>query len=113
MIPVGARVVAYVPDLGDRSRIDAAVAGVRHVGRVEDLAGVAADADVVLVDLRRPGALEAAAAVVGPGRTVIGFAPHVDDDRLGRAREAGLTEVLPRSLFFHRVSGGGRPPTAP
>ena len=113
MIPVGARVVAFVPDLGDRSRIDTAVAAVRHVARAEDLPGAAVDADVVLVDLRHPGALDAAAASVGPGRVVIGFAPHVDEERLARAREAGIDEVLPRSVFFHRVSGGGHPSDAP
>ena len=94
-------VVAYVPDLMDRSRLPA---GVRFVDRPDDLAGW--EADLVLVDLGRPGALEAAARQ--PGR-VIGFAAHVDDDLLARAAALGV-EALPRSRFFRRVRaivGGG------
>lgn len=113
MIPEGARVVAYAPDLGDRSRIDAAIAGVRHLARPAELPEAAATADVVLVDLRRPDALDAAAASVGAGRTVIGFAPHVATELLDAARAAGVDEVLPRSLFFHRVSARGERPAAP
>jgi len=113
MIPVGARVVAYVPDLVDRSRIDAAVPGIRHVGRPGDLPAAAVDADVVVVDLRRPDALTAAASSTGAGRTVVGFAPHVATDLLEAARAAGIDEVLPRSVFFHRVSGRGERPDAP
>ena len=89
-------VAAWVPDLLDRSRFGGG--GVVFVGRPEDLAGV--DAEVVVVDLNRldhPGR-------VGPVRgRLIGFASHVDDDRLVAARQAGFDEALPRSVFFRRL----------
>ncbi len=92
------RIAAYVPDLMDRSKL-AAVGPVHFVGTPEQLVGV--DADVVVVDLSRPGALEALARLSGV-RT-IGFGSHVDHDLLEAARAAGCTEVLPRSRFFARL----------
>lgn len=90
-------VAAWVPDLLDRSRF-AGGAGVVFVGRPEELAGI--DAEVVVVDLNR---LDDPARV-GPVRgLLIGFASHVDDDRLVAAREAGFDEALPRSVFFRRL----------
>jgi hypothetical protein len=94
-------VVAFVPDLMDRSRLPA---GVEHVTRVEELTG--RTADVYLVDLGRPGALDVAGALDG---RVIGFAAHVDDGLLAAARAAGV-EAMPRSRFFVQVRtllGGG------
>jgi hypothetical protein len=91
-------VVARVGDLMDRSRITAAVPGVRFV---RDLADV--EADVVLVDLGAPGALDqvAAARAAGVAR-VVGFVAHVDEELAAAARAAGC-EVLPRSTFFRRL----------
>ena len=90
-------VLAYVPDLMDRSKV-AAVEGVEFVGRPEDLAG--RDADVVVVDLSRPGVLEALPSISG---RIIGFASHVDRELMDAARAAGCTEVLARSAFFGRI----------
>jgi hypothetical protein len=92
-------VVAYVPDLMDRSRL-AAVAPVEFVGSPADLPGAAAGADVVVVDLARPGVLD-----VLPQITVvtIGFGSHVDRTLLEAARHAGCREVLARSAFFTRL----------
>lgn len=102
------RVVAFVPDLMDRSRVAAAVPGVRFVADPGALGAEAAD--LALVDLGRPGALEAAAGLAAAGVRVVGFAAHVDADLLARAGEAGCAEALPRSVFFRRlasiVSGG-------
>jgi len=95
-----AAVVAYVPDLMDRSRL-AGLPEVAFVASPADLAGAAAGADVVVVDLSRPGVLEALPALAGT-RTV-GFASHVDRELLAAATAAGCTEVLPRSRFFARV----------
>jgi hypothetical protein len=54
----------------------------------------------LLVDLNQDGALEAAAAWRGAtGGAVVGFVSHVDTDVIGRAKAAGLDEVLPRSRF--------------
>ena len=89
-----ARVVAYVPDLMDRSRLT----GVTFVATPEELATV--DADVVVVDLSRPGVLDVLPAVAERVPRVIGFGSHVDTELLAAAGAAGCTEVLPRSRFF-------------
>jgi hypothetical protein len=62
-------------------------------------------AELVLVDLSRAHVLEAVTSILvtAPGARIVGFAPHVDDDRLSSARLAGCIEVLPRSVFFHRL----------
>jgi DNA-binding NarL/FixJ family response regulator len=88
-------VLAYIPDLMDRSRVSAAVEGVEFVKAPGDVSR----ADVVVVDLGRPGALEAVADL-GPGVRSIGFASHVDRSLMERAEQAGVGEVLPRSRFF-------------
>ena len=93
------RVAAFVPDLMDRSRL-AGAAEVSFVGAAADLAAAATGADVVVVDLSRPGALD---AVRGLSARVIGFAPHVERELLDAAAAAGLAEVLPRSAFFRRL----------
>jgi hypothetical protein len=98
-------VVAHVPDLMDRSKL-AGLPGI-EVTFVGDPAGLAAaaherGATVVVVDLARPGVLAALAAGGLPAR-VVGFGSHVDGDLLATAREAGCTEVLPRSRFFGRL----------
>lgn len=99
-------VVAHVPDLMDRSKL-AALPGA-EVTFVGDPAGLAVAASargatVVVVDLSRPGVLEALAAGGLPER-VVGFGSHVDGDLLRAAREAGCTDVMPRSRFFGRMA---------
>ena len=96
------RVVAYVPDLMDRSRM-AGAADVTFVDRPAALGAAAAEksADVVVVDLTRPGVLEAIASL--PMR-VIGFANHTERDLMQSARIAGCETVLARSAFFSRLS---------
>ena len=93
------RVVALVPDLMDRSRLGA-VAEITFVSSPAGLAAAAAAADVVVVDLSRPGAWD---AVRGLDARVIGFAPHVERELLEAASVAGCDEVLPRSVFFRRA----------
>jgi len=92
-----ARVVAYVPDLMDRSRL-AGVGDVVFVGTPAELASV--DADVVVVDLSRPGVLDVLPAVAARVGRLVGFGSHVDTELLAAARAAGCTDVLPRSRFF-------------
>ena len=119
------RVVAYVPDLMDRSKVSAAAAGpVTFVASPDELDDVGADADLVLADLGRPGVLDALARLVDgrgqpsvppappdrpevadrpqvPARPqVVVFGPHVDADALARARGVGCDRVLARSAFF-------------
>lgn len=92
------RVVAYVPDLMDRSRLARLRAvEVVHVAGPEALAEVATDADLVVVDLSRPGVLDVVSSLSGE---VVGFASHVDTSLLAAAEAAGCIEVLPRSKFF-------------
>ncbi len=101
------RVAAFVPDLMDRSRISAAVPDTAFVATPAALAG--AEADVVVVDLSRPGVIDALPDIAA--RT-IGFASHVDRDTIDAARAAGCDEVLARSEFFRRVAEllGATPP---
>ena len=96
--PAVTRVAAYVPDLMDRSRLTG-VGEVTFVSAPGDLAAVGAE--VVVVDLSRPGVLDAVGQL-GTART-IGFGSHVDTELLEAARAAGVDEVLPRSRFFARV----------
>ena len=92
-------VVAYVPDLMDRSRF-AAVDDVTFVGRPEDL--FTRGGDVVLVaDLGRPGVLEALDGAPD-GCRIVGYASHVDRDLIARAEALGV-EVHPRSRFFAQL----------
>ena len=95
---VSRTVVALVTDLMDRSRLRS---NDDLVVRFVDPAGLAAasDADLVVVDLARPGHLEALAARP-PGVPVVGFGPHVDEELLAHAAAAGCDRVLPRSRFF-------------
>ena len=95
------RVVAYVPDLMDRSRM-AALGDVAFVPDPASLAArVAAEgAEVVVVDLTRPGALEAVAAVEG---RVVGIPHHTQRGLMDAARAAGCDTVVARSVFFSRL----------
>jgi DNA-binding NarL/FixJ family response regulator len=104
------RVVAFVPDLMDRSRVTAAAPGVEVVATPAALPAAGADADVVVVDLGRPGVLDALPVLAGGRARVVGFAAHVDRATLDAARAAGCDEVLPRSAFFRglpELLGGG------
>jgi hypothetical protein len=93
------RTVAYVPDLLDRSRLSA-VASVTYVTILADLPSAAAGADLVVVDLGRPGVLEVLADIEAP---TIGFGRHTERDLLAAASAAGCDRVLARSAFFAQV----------
>jgi hypothetical protein len=97
-------VVAFVPDLMDRSKVSAAVPGVRFVATPAALADAAAGAEVVAVDLGRPGVLDVLPAVVATGARVVAFGSHVDRGTLDTARAAGCAEVVPRSRFFGDIA---------
>lgn len=93
------RIVAYVPDLMDRSKV-AAAGDCVFVSRPHDLTALCGGADVVVVDLTRPGVVE---VLPGLDARVIGFANHTSRDAMDAARAAGCAEVLPRSDFFARL----------
>jgi hypothetical protein len=94
-------VAALAPDLMDRTRIEAAAAGrVTFVSSLDDLNELRVD--IVVADLARiadPSGLRR----VAPTARIIVFGPHVDHDVLQRARDAGIDEVLARSIFFRTV----------
>ena len=92
------QVVAITTELMDRSKITGALPGVRVVRPGAEIGA----ADVVLVDLALPGALEHA---VDSGARVLAYGSHVDEATLASARAAGA-EAMPRSLFFRRLSDG-------
>jgi hypothetical protein len=94
------RVLAYVPDLMDRSKLAVLPDEVVFV-RALDALGAAEPGDVVLLDISR-GSLPDLA----DGVRSIGFGSHVDDDARDAARAAGVDEVLPRSVFFRRLAQG-------
>jgi hypothetical protein len=96
------KVAAFVPDLMDRSRFAAHAGDVTFVASASALASVDG-ADLYVVDLGRPGAIDAVQALARQGRRVVGFGSHVDVALLASARAAGCTEVLPRSRFFARL----------
>jgi hypothetical protein len=102
------KVVVFAPDLGDRSRIDAALGQIDgidqidHVRQIDELAAAAAGADMLIVDLERPGVVDVAAALVSAAGRVIGFGPHVAVELLDDAAAAGV-DAMPRSRFFGDV----------
>ena len=94
------RVAAYVPDLMDRSKVAAAAPDATFVTRPEDLSSV--DADLVVIDLTRPGAVEVIPSV--RART-LGFCRHTMRDVIAAAEAAGCDRVLVRSEFFAGLPG--------
>ena len=96
----GGRLVALVTDLMDRSRISAARPEVSFLRGPAELAGLG-EHDVALVDLARPGVIE---ALGGCRALLIGFVAHVDEVTASAATAAGVAEVLARSVFFRRLA---------
>jgi hypothetical protein len=88
-------VVAFVTDLMDRSRITAAVPETIFARATVEADG----ADYVIVDLAR-FADDVPAIRAATRGIVVAFGPHVDDDRLAAAADAGADRVLRRSAFF-------------
>ena len=66
------------------------------------LVGEPRGADLVVVDVSRPGALDVLDLVVAAGADVVAFGPHVETELLAAASAAGA-RVLPRSKFFADV----------
>ena len=94
------QVVAYVPDLMDRSKVAAAGRDIIFVDDPKALPDT--PGDLVVVDLMRPGVLEVLPAL--KGRRVVGFGRHTERALLEAAAAAGCGEVLPRSSFFPRLA---------
>ena len=103
-------VVAYVPDLMDRSKVAAAGPAVSFVATPAALVEAAPGADVAVVDLGRRGVADVMPALVATGVRVVAFGSHVDRETLEGARAAGCEEVLPRSAFFRDLPSLLGPP---
>ena len=95
--------MVLAPDLIDRSKISAAVPEATFVGAAALLPGAAAGADLVVVDLSRPGVTDVLDQVVAAAGDVVGFGPHVDAATLDAATAAGA-RAMPRSRFFADVA---------
>jgi hypothetical protein len=91
--------VVLTPDLADRARIAAVAPHARFVSAAPLLPRAAAEADVVIVDLTRPGVLDVLPELVAGAGRVVGFAPHVETALLAAAVAAGA-EAVPRSRLF-------------
>jgi DNA-binding NarL/FixJ family response regulator len=90
------RVVAFVDDLLDRSRVATALPDVAFV---RDPAAVGA-ADVVLVDVGTHGRELPEVRAASPRARIVAFGRHTDTEALDAARRAGADLVWPRSRFF-------------
>jgi len=95
--------LAYIPDLMDRSKVQAAAPSLTLARTPADLLASAGPGVTVVVDLSRPGVLEVLGPLVAAGARVIGFGSHVDKDVLAAASGAGCEQVLARSAFFSRL----------
>jgi len=85
----------------DRSRMAAASGAITFVTKLVELPAAAGGADLVIVDLTRPGVLDLLPTLDG---RVIGFANHTERRLMESARAAGCTTVLARSAFFSRLN---------
>jgi hypothetical protein len=100
------KIVMLCRDLMFTSKVTAASRAIGVPVRVvrDAKALEAAGGGKLIVDLGQEGALDAAAAWKGrTGGTVVGFVSHVDEATIGRAREAGLDEVMSRGGFSASV----------
>jgi hypothetical protein len=92
-----ASIVAFVPDLMDRSRLGSPP-NVTFIRELPDLTAPAAGT-VLLVDLSRVPDVSSLSSLVSAGWRVVAFGSHVERDLLANAASAGV-EVLTRSAFF-------------
>jgi DNA-binding NarL/FixJ family response regulator len=93
----------------DRSKVAAAAAELDRpitFVRPDALAGADVAGALVLVDLGRPGAVEAIASLraAGGAARIVAFGSHVDRELLDAARAAGADDVLARSAFFSSLA---------
>lgn len=107
-----ARVLALVDDLFFQAKL---LETARHVGvelQCVSTAGALLEAvsktppALVVVDLNaRGGAIEALEQLhAGNPLPVVGFLSHVQTDLAARARQAGCSEVMPRSQFTQNLA---------
>lgn len=95
------KIVAFVPDLMDRSRFPKA-ADVTFVRTAGELTAASVDAELVVADLNRDGAYEALSSVSEDIRR-IGFTNHENNEAIQATRAEGI-EAMARSRFFSRIA---------
>lgn len=95
------KAAALVADLIFASRITGAGRPVTIARTPGELEG----ADLVLVDLEAPGAIEAINRCrdADPRPRIVAFGPHVRAELMASARAAGADEVMARSAFVKRL----------
>jgi DNA-binding NarL/FixJ family response regulator len=73
---------------------------------VRTVADLEPGTSLLLIDLDAQGAVDAIERCrrMVPTPRIVAFGPHVREDLLTEAREAGADEVLPRSAFVARLS---------
>ena len=104
-IEVGPKIVALVRDLMFGARVRGAAPGAVVAQRPERvLEVVGMETVLVLVELEASGSLELIADVRAraPDARVVAFAPHVREELMASAGEAGA-EVLTRGAFVKRL----------
>ena len=90
------RVVAFVGDLLDRSKISAAVPDAGFATSPEDAAG----ADIVVIDVKAHPHAVAAVRKLVPDARLVAYGRHDNPEALEAARADGADVALPRSRFF-------------
>jgi hypothetical protein len=102
----GACIGLLIPNLFLRVSVDTAVraAGAQPVPYADAEGAAASDCPVLIVDLDALGGetISSVRALLGTGKVVLAFGPHVRGDLLAGARAAGAV-VLPRSAFLQRL----------
>jgi hypothetical protein len=97
------KAVVLAPDLFDRSKIASVLPGAVFVGAAAQLPAAAIGADLVVVDLARPGVLDVLDEVVAAAGRVVAFGPHTETAVLAAADAAGAVSMA-RSSFFPGIA---------
>lgn len=103
--------VAFVDDLLDRSKLEAALPGVRFARAV----GEAVGARVVVVDLSRHRDLVVELHATVPDARIVCYGRHTDSGALEQALRDGASAAVARSRFFRdpvSLTRGGAGETA-
>jgi hypothetical protein len=90
------RVVAFVGDLLDRSKIAAAVPDADFAKAPDEAAG----ADTVVIDVKAHPDAVAAVHKLAPAARIVAYGRHDNPEALEAARADGADVSLPRSRFF-------------
>jgi len=90
------RVVAFVGDLLDRSKIAAALPDAGFAMAPDESAG----ADIVVIDVKAHPDTVAAVRKIVPEARLVAYGRHDNPEALEAARADGADVALPRSRFF-------------